>query len=131
MTRIAVLDASALLAVALHEPGSDIVLRRLAKSGNDVCIHAVNAFEVVTKLRQRGLPKHKAWSVVNNHIARVDDIGDAMLEIAVRIKHSAPSLSLGDCFCLALTEYIGGVCLTSDKAFLNAETTATVELFRA
>lgn len=125
-----VLDSSALLAIALHEPGGDIVLDHVANAGAGACIHAINAFEVVAKLRYRGLSEAAAWGAVNARIARVDDIDDKMLECAVRIKYSAPSLSLGDCFCIALAEYIGGECLTSDKGFLNAETSATINVFR-
>lgn len=131
MTPVMVLDASALLAVALHERGGDVVLGHIRRCGAGILIHAINAFEVVTKLRYRGLSEADAWAVVGFHdVTRVDDIGDDILHTAARIKFSAPSLSLGDCFCLALTEYAGGVCLTSDKGFLSADTAAVVNIFR-
>lgn len=131
MTQVTVLDASALLAVALDEPGGDKVVRHIEMSGSDVCIHAVNAFEVVAKLREKGLSEENAWKALEiGHIARVEEMDDELVKIAVRIKHSVSSLSLGDCFCLALTEYIGGTCLTSDGDFGRADTTAGITLFR-
>lgn len=126
-----VLDASALLAVAFHEPGRDIVLAHIRRSGSSVLIHSVNAFEVVTKLCYRGIPEADAWAVVELHdITRVDEVGEDVLHNAVRLKLASADLSLGDCVCIAFAEYTGGVCVTSDKRFRGAKTTAPISLFR-
>ncbi len=131
MIPVAVLDASALLAVALHERGRHVVLGYIKDSGAGVLIHSVNVFEVVTKLCQKGLSKTEAWGVVDLHdVLRVDEIEDEVLQIAIRIKLAESDLSMGDCFCIALAEYAGGTCITSDKRFCQAETTATISLFR-
>lgn len=55
-----VLDASALLAVALREPGGDVVLSRIKNASDGVLIHAVNATEVAFKLMARGIPEDAA-----------------------------------------------------------------------
>lgn len=126
-----ILDASALIAIALHEPGGDAVLEHIEKSGAGVLLHAVNAFEVVAKLRERGLSENDAWNAVQmNRIRRVTEIDDEMILLATNLKHQSPHLSMGDCFCLALAEYFEGTCLTSDSGFSTAKTTATVMLFR-
>lgn len=46
MIPVVVLDASALLAIALHERGRDSVWRRIKGSGANVLMHSVNVFEV-------------------------------------------------------------------------------------
>ncbi len=130
MIPVAVLDASALLAVALHERGRNVVLEHIKGSGAGVLIHSVNVFEVVTKLCRKGLSEAEAWRIVELHdILRIDEI-EGLLQIAVRIKLATSDLSMGDCFCIALAEYSGGKCITSDKRFRAAKTTATIRLFR-
>lgn len=131
MTSTLILDASALIAVALHEPGGDAVLAHIQKSGAGALLHAVNAYEVVAKLRERGLSENDAWNAVQlNRIRRVTEIDDDMIRLAANLKRQSPHLSMGDCFCLALAEYFEGACLTSDNGFSTAKTTATVILFR-
>lgn len=131
MTAPLILDSSALIAVALHEPGGDAVIAHIQKSGAGVLLHAVNAFEVVAKLRERGLSEEDAWGAVQmNRIRRVTEIDDEMIRLATNLKREASHLSMGDCFCLALAEYFEGTCLTSDNGFSTAKTTATVKLFR-
>ena len=55
-----VLDASALLAVTLLEPGGDFVLARM-HSAESTVIHATNVFEVVYRLMIRGIPVNVRW----------------------------------------------------------------------
>ncbi len=131
MIPVVVLDASALLAVALHERGRDAVLRQIRNAGAGVLMHSINVFEVVTKLCRKGLSRDEAWSIVNvQDVLRIDEIEEDVLQIAVRVKLETPDLSLGDCFCIALAEYAGGVCITGDQRFRAAKTTAAISLFR-
>lgn len=131
MTPVVILDASALLAVALHERGRDVVLAHIQNSASGVLIHSVNVFEVVTKLCRKGLSEAEAWGIMNLHdVMQIDEVESEVLQIAVRIKNATSDLSLGDCFCIALAEYSGGKCITSDKRFREARTTATISLFR-
>lgn len=131
MTSPVVLDSSALLAVFFREPGGDVVLDHIDESGEGAFIHAVNAFEVVSKLRFRGLVEENAWDAMRHgRINRIEEADENFLRCALRVKYSAPSLSLGDCFCIAQAESMGGLCLTSDKGFLNADTSAEIKLFR-
>ncbi len=106
-------------------------MRHIKNSGAGVLVHSVNVFEVVTKLCRKGLSEDKAWGIVElRDVLQIDEIEGSILRIAVRIKLDAPDLSMGDCFCIALAEHAGGRCVTSDRRFRDAKTTATIVLFR-
>jgi PIN domain nuclease of toxin-antitoxin system len=126
-----VLDASALIAVALHEPGGEAVLDRIRSAPGNAIIHAINVFEVVSKLMAKGVPEAEAWESADfGGILRIEDVGDYMVRNAVRLKQANPHLSLGDCFCLALAEDVEGYALSSDNGFSIAKTSADVVMFR-
>ncbi len=125
-----VLDASALLAVALHERGNDVVLSRIHSAENPI-IHAANAFEVVYKLMIQCIPEDDAWrSVTYGNVGIAADMEGYIAKRSVQIKVGALFLSMADCYCLALGEATGGTVLTSDKGFTRAHTSANVVLFR-
>lgn len=131
MSETIVLDASALLAVALHERGGDKVLEHIRSAPGNAVVHAVNVFEVVSKLMEKGMPEPDAWESADfGGIIRIEDVGDYMLRSAVRLKRANPHLSLGDCFCLALAEDVEGYAITSDGGFDIAQTSAKVIMFR-
>lgn len=131
MTETIVLDASALVAVALREPGGESVLDRIKSAPGNAIIPAVNVFEVVSKLTAKGMPEAEAWESADfGGILRIEDIGEHMLRNAVRLKQANPHLSLGDCFCLALAEEVEGCAVTSDGGFSTAKTSAHVVMFR-
>lgn len=131
MTDPIVLDASALVAVALHEAGGEAVLERINSASGNAMIHAVNVFEVVSKLMEKGMPEAEAWESADfGGIMRIEDVGDYMVRSAVKLKKANSHLSLGDCFCLALAEDVEGSAITSDGGFSIAKTSANVDLFR-
>ena len=104
-----VLDASAVLAAILGEPGAEIVERDLSTS----LISAVNASEVVTKLVDRSEPPEVASRAVASldcEIITVDvDLGLRAGELRALTRHKG--LSLGDRICLALAEREGAPAL--------------------
>ncbi len=127
-----ILDASALLAIALREPGGEVVLGEMRSAPGGVLVHTVNVFEVAYKLMMRGIPESAAWEAATfNSVEVVDETGVGMTKRAVRVKLSNLSLSMGDCYCIALAESTEGRVLTSDKGFSRAKTTAEVVLFRS
>jgi len=131
MTTPIVLDASALLAIALSESGGNVVLAEMRSAPDDVLIHATNAYEVAFKLMLRGVSETSAWEAATYAGVRlVRDMGSQVTVDAARLKVSNMFLSMADSFCLALGETDGGMALTSDKAFSSAKTTAQVILFR-
>jgi PIN domain nuclease of toxin-antitoxin system len=130
MSVVLVLDASALLAVTLLEPGGDFVLTQM-HSAESTVIYAANVFEVVYKLMIRGVPEDIAWrSATYGGATIVEDMGETIAARAVRIKMGALHLSMADCYCLALAEMVDGKVLTSDKGFGSTKTTANVVIFR-
>ncbi len=107
------------------------MLDRIKSAPGKVIIHAINVFEVVSKLAAKGVPEMEAWQAVNfGGIKRIEDVGDYMVRNAVRLKQFNPRLSLGDCFCLALAEDVDGCAITSDGGFAAAKTSAKVIMFR-
>lgn len=124
-----ILDASALLAIALDEPGAGEVVRHMASG--ETYIHAVNAFEVAAKLMTKALTEEDAWSATAfGGVMTIDEAGNPINRRAARLKYANQHLSLGDCFCLALAEDMKGSVITSDGGFSIADTSANVILFR-
>jgi PIN domain nuclease of toxin-antitoxin system len=123
-----VLDASALLAAMLGEPGAEAVEAHLAES----CISSVNLSEVVAKLSERGVP----GEAIRESLADLDldvrdfDAAQAMRAGELRLATRKKGLSLGDRACLALAAELGAVALTTDAAWLGLEHGIAVELAR-
>ena len=111
---VAVLDASALLALFNDEPGAQVVLDALA--GNCL-LSAVNQTEVLTKLLDKGLSKAEAVSVmeaIDIDVVAFDE--SQSLDAAwLRLETRTVGLSLGDRACLALARSRKAVALTADR----------------
>ena len=124
-----ILDASALLAIALNESGAGNVVRLMVPS--ETYIHAINAFEVAAKLMAKTVTEDDAWSAAAfGGVITIDDAGSPINRRAARLKCLNPYLSLADCFCLALAEDMQGRVITSDGGFALAKTSAQVVMFR-
>ena len=115
MARV-VLDASAVLAVILEEPGADVVVEAL-RSG--AAMSTVNVAEVAARLHQDG------WS--DAEVALVfDSLGiealpfdpeSALLSGRLRTATREFGLGLGDRACLASARVEGCPVLTSDRSW--------------
>lgn len=109
-----VLDASALLAFLLDEPGSDEVERALVAGA--VC-SAANWSEVSQKI----IAKQRNWSVVKTLLLSYGlEVAPVTLEdaeCAARLWSENSKLWLGDRLCLALSERIEREVLTADTAW--------------
>ena len=123
-----VLDASALLAAMLGEPGAQTVEAHFA----DACISAVNLSEVVAKLAERGVPAES----IHESLADLDldvrdfDTAQAMRAGDLRIATRSQGLSLGDRACLALAGELKAIALTTDRAWAEIDLGIAVELAR-
>ncbi len=109
-----VLDASALLAAVLEEPGAGRVARAL---GRGVAMSAVNVAEVAARLSQDGWTARAVTSVFHElGIEAVPfDHDTALLSGAYRPKTRHPGLGLGDRACLATACRLGLPALTADR----------------
>jgi PIN domain nuclease of toxin-antitoxin system len=116
----AALDASAVLALLLGEPGAEAVALRLPKA----VIGAVNAAEVLGKLVGAGMPAADARTalealgidVVPFDREQAVDVG------ALRRVTSSAGLSLGDRACLALARSRAAEAVTMDAAWAGLDT---------
>jgi PIN domain nuclease of toxin-antitoxin system len=123
-----VLDASALLAVMLEEPGAEKVREMLPGA----IVGAVNLAEVVAKLQERGAPDEN----IDRNIARLDlsvipfDAAHAMACGKLRAPTRGFGLSLGDRACLALAMERGLPAVTTDRAWAALDVGATVIVAR-
>ena len=113
----AVLDASAILALILEEPGAERVEPYIPGG----TASAVNLGEVVSKLRDRGM----AESEVDEIIAEMQlDLHGHDLTAALAAGHLRPAtrsagLSLADRACLALARALRLPAITADRSWLG------------
>jgi PIN domain nuclease of toxin-antitoxin system len=125
---VIVLDASAVLAVLLAEPGADTIAPRLAGS----LMASVNLAEVLSKLAERGEDPHYFDDVVRRLGVVIEPVtADQALEAArLRPITKALGLSLGDRLCLAFARERGLPVLTTERRWLEMDFGIPVEFGR-
>ncbi|MCE5279186.1 MAG: type II toxin-antitoxin system VapC family toxin [Planctomycetaceae bacterium] len=108
MTKVSVLDASAVLAYLQQERGEDRV--EAALDAGLCWITAVNLSEVLGKLCDKGMPFQEAQAAVNDLGLVVVDFDAELAALAASIKTRTKSIgaSLGDRACLALAQRAAG-----------------------
>jgi len=123
-----VLDASAVLALLLDEPGADRVLEVL---GTGV-MSAVGLAEVLSKLADRAVPIEDLPRRLMTAGVRVEAASDADAFDVARLRQldSRRVLSLGDRCCLALARRLGLAVLTGDRVWTEADWGVEVVLLR-
>ncbi|MDD9984288.1 MAG: type II toxin-antitoxin system VapC family toxin [Gammaproteobacteria bacterium] len=111
-----VLDASAVLAVILEEPGADVVVEAL-RSG--AAMSTVNVAEVAARLHQDGWSDSEVALVFDSLGIEVlpFDPAAALLSGRLRPATSRLGLGLGDRACLATGRIEGCPVLTSDRSW--------------
>jgi ribonuclease VapC len=130
----AVLDASALLAFLLDEPGSAIVDAVLAEGA---VINAVNYAEVLSRLGDGGEEPATAHLRLQQQglIHGLLEVIPLLTEDAVTIARlrratRAQGLSLGDRACLATALRLGRPVLTADRSWAAIDVGVTVRMVR-
>lgn len=109
-----VLDASALLAILLAEPGQERVVEILDRS----FIHSLNMAEVIARLIRSGVPPKTAESVVEElQLETEHAFADAAACGELLGTRRDLGLSLGDCVCLATAARSGAIAVTADRAW--------------
>lgn len=125
-----VLDASAVLAMALSEKGGDKVHAAIVSPLYSVSISAVNWCEALAKLRQKS--SIMTAEKLNTILPGVDVVpfGQDEAEQTAILARSCPALSLGDRACLALATAIDATAWTTDKIWARMPVQAKLELLR-
>lgn len=123
-----VLDASAILAAVLGEPGGQRVLQLVAP----LVVSAVNFAEVGTKLSDLGHEPtilHETLSMLGLQVIPFD-AGQAVKVADLWADTKSAGLSLGDRACIVLAASRGAVAITADNAWANLTLPAQIELVR-
>lgn len=123
-----VLDASALLAVAFSEPGSEGVEAVLEGAH----VSAVNFSEVLSKVVDRGGDAGQVglyFKGLGLEVIAFDD-GQALVAAELRSLTSSLGLGLADRVCLALGQTLGEAVYTADKVWGELELDVDVRLIR-
>ena len=115
-----------MLALLQAEPGADRVLSILA----DSVISAVNAAEVLRVLTRTGVSGADARRAFARLHLTVIPFGEADLSFLLDVSTAAPSLSLGDCACLALGLRLDATVFTTDRAWASIKLRIPVKLIR-
>ncbi len=126
-----VLDASAILAFLLEEPGQEIVAEVL-EHGSGV-VSAVNLSETTAKLAEIGMKnREEVYEVLLGLDLRVYAFDEPQaLECAwLREPTRGAGLSLGDRACLALAKQLSRPVLTTDRSLASLSLGVTVQLAR-
>jgi ribonuclease VapC len=123
-----VLDASAVLAVLLAEPGAELVQTFL----DGAIISSVNHAEVVSRLVDKGAPVDEIRAQVGSFGVPVVDFGIDLAETAgfLRAKTRSKGVSLADRACIALAEREGLPVLTADRRWAELDIGLDVRLVR-
>ena len=124
-----VLDASAILAVILQEPGYErLTPALLAKT----FASTVNLAEVQAKLVMRGWSSEEAWEDATSPVHEPVPFGEDQARIAGDLITSTRhlGLSLGDRSCLALAIALNAPVYTADRSWTGLKLKTRVHIIR-
>lgn len=126
---IAVLDASAVLALLFAEPGAERVADVIA---DNAVISTVNLSEVAALLVRRGQEPEETLVPVREQVAVEPFTSEDALTAAKLSPLIAPKgLSLGDRACLALAKRLAARAVTAERAWAQLDVDVQIELIRA
>lgn len=124
----AVLDASALVAMFLNEPGGGIVTE-VIESGASVS--TVNLAEMTTVLLRHGVEyRHLLAALLRQVSVEPFTEDDALAVAELYPKVSSRGLSMGDRSCIALGQRLGAVVITAERSWAELELGVEVRLIR-
>lgn len=120
-----VLDASAVVAFLLGEPGAHVA-RAALPAGQ---LSVVNLGEILRRIGREGIAPELVLKDVQDTGLNIVDASVEQAVLAARLPDRS-GLSLGDCFCIALGQQLGAPVVTSDRAWANLNLPVAVELIR-
>lgn len=121
-----VLDASALLALLLGEPGATEVAEVIAEAR----MSSINYAEVVSHFIRAGMPPAEVDEMLRPLPMVIVAADEALATLAGRLRAVTANagLSLGDRFCLALARHEGLPALTADRQWQTVADAASVSV---
>lgn len=120
-----VVDASAILAHLLDEPGGKSALAMFAGA----LVSSVNAGEVYTKFAKAGLAPEQTFRQLTRIGLTVVEASEHHARLAAALQDRS-GLSLGDRFCIALGQAMGLPVLTADRIWERMALPVPVVLIR-
>ncbi|MDX2143394.1 MAG: type II toxin-antitoxin system VapC family toxin [Rhodospirillaceae bacterium] len=125
---MAVLDASAVIALLVREPGAEVVQKAMSRAE----ISSVNLAEVITKLIDRGFTESDISLVMERLRLHVHPFDEAAAYRSARLRAAtrARGLSLGDRACLALGVALSQPVLTADQSWAKLDVGVDVRVIR-
>ncbi len=119
MSKVTILDASAVLAFLQGEPGDEIV--RLALQSDHCMVTAANQAEIIAKILDRGADAQAIKKVIDQLGFTVIDVTAKDGECAgwMRAPTRMIGLGLGDRLCLAVAQRLKAVVITADRPWLT------------
>lgn len=133
-TNNVVFDSSAVLALALKEPGGEKVaaLLSLLDSGTPVriALSSVSWCEILTRLYRdsNSMTTEQLYALLAD--VELIPLTKTEAELAADYSRIHPELSLGDRACLALASARGATAWTTDKIWAQAKVGVPVEILR-
>jgi PIN domain nuclease of toxin-antitoxin system len=123
-------DASVLLTLAFDEPGADAALDVLARPR--LGITSTNLAEVVSKLRQRGMPLEGCRQFIADLQLTVVSADSETVLVAgdLHAATRAVGLSMADALCLASAAQLGARVVTADRAWGRLDVGVEIEVIR-
>lgn len=110
------LDASALLALVLNEPGAEQVQTVF----DDCEIHSLNLAEVIRKLASNRVPRADIKTVLDGlHLDIIEEFGELQAHAAGHLAafNRKIGLSLGDAVCLVCAAWRGMKAVTAERVW--------------
>ena len=128
MSKVTVLDASAIIAFLQGEPGAELVGQAL--HSQRCIVSAANQAEVIAKALDRDAKPEAITTILADLAYYVVDVPVADGEQAgwIRGQTKRVGLSLGDRLCLALAQRMRARVLTADRAWLEVSKTLGVDV---
>jgi len=125
----AVLDASAIIALLLEEPGAEKLTDEIL---SDAVASTVNLAEVQTKLVHRGYDPDEAWEDTLEQVTAAEPYTADQAKIAgTLVRNTAQfGLSLGDRSCLALAILLNAEVYTTEKLWKNLKLGIPIHVIR-
>jgi PIN domain nuclease of toxin-antitoxin system len=113
-----IFDSSAIIAFLWEEEGANIVESLIMNPQNTCIIHAINLCEVYYDIIRRS-DELNAQNIITR-LASVmiirEDMNNEFWQQAGNLRH----ISLADCFCMAISQKLGGTIVTTDHHEFDA-----------